>query len=253
MDILIVEDEKHAALRLEKQLKQCNSSINIKAILSSVSEAIHWIKNNPAPDLAFFDIQLEDGLSFEIFDNVDFITPIIFTTAYDSFMVNAFKVNSIDYLLKPISSEDLINALNKFNNISDYYNYKTDKINQLLEAIKQPDNSVKRRFMISYGDKIKSVPVKDIAYFYSDEGITYLVTFDNQHYPLEYSIDTLEIHTDCKEFFRINRQFLISSTAIETIYSYPKGRYKVKLRPDSDKDTFVSWRRGFEFKTWLNS
>ncbi len=253
MKVLIIEDEKHAALRLEKQLKQYNAEIEVVAILSSVSETIAWIRNNQAPDLAFFDIQLEDGLSFDIFAKVDFLTPIIFTTAFDSFMINAFKVNSIDYLLKPINSEDLKKAIEKFYALKDYFNPRMIHINQLLEYVKPPENNYKSRFMISYADKLKSIAVNDIAYFFSEESMSFLITFDNMQYHIDYSMDVLEKLTDPKKFFRINRQFLINSEAIETIHTYPKSRYKVKLKPDTDKDTFVSWRRGFEFKIWLNS
>lgn len=249
MNTIIIEDENLSAQRLELMLKKYDANINVLAILPSVEESVHWLRKNDAPDLVFMDIHLEDDLCFKIFELAPLTSPVIFTTAYDEYMVKAFKVNSIDYLLKPINYVELMAAIDKYKAIKEQFT-KPD-FDTLLQYIGQRAPEYKTRFMITIGTKIRSIETVDIAYFYSDEKITFMVTKEGQQLPIDFSLDKLNSLLDPAQFFRINRQFLIGFGAIQTVHTHFKGKLKLDLAPKSKLDVFVSGDRMADFKDWL--
>ncbi|AUD01653.1 LytR/AlgR family response regulator transcription factor [Spirosoma pollinicola] len=250
MNVVLIEDEDRTARQLVRLLKKYEPSINILAQLPSVSETVAWFKDHPLPDLAFMDIHLEDGLVFNVFEQLQLRLPIIFTTAYDEYMLKAFKVNSIDYLLKPIDYDELVAALDKFKAVRN--SSTTPDLNTLLQLLQKPQTvGFKERFMISLGTKIHSVEVSDIAYFYTEEKATFLVNKAGQFMPLEYSLDQLLGLLNPSLFFRVNRQFLVARPAIQAIHTYSAGKLKLNLQPSAKEDVFVSLSRLSEFKDWL--
>lgn len=249
MNTIIIEDENLTAQRLEGMLKKYDANIRVLATLPSVVESVEWLRKNDAPDLVFMDIHLEDDLCFKIFELAPLTAPVIFTTAYDEYMVKAFKVNSIDYLLKPINFVELIAALDKYKALKEQFS-KPD-FNTLLQYIGQRTPEYKTRFMITVGTKIRSIETADIAYFYSDEKITFLVTRDGQHLPIDFSLDKLTGLLDPKHFFRASRQFLVGFDSIQTVHTHFKGKLKLDLTPKSKLEVFVSGDRMTDFKDWL--
>jgi two-component system LytT family response regulator len=249
MNTIIIEDENLTAQRLEGMLKKYSPNIRVLATLPSVAESVDWLRKNDAPDLVFMDIHLEDDLCFKIFELAPLSSPVIFTTAYDEYMVKAFKVNSIDYLLKPLNYLELIAALDKYKALKEQYS-KPD-FNDLLQYIGQRGPEYKTRFMITAGTKIRSIGTAEIAYFYSDEKITFMVTREGQHLPVDFSLDKLTTLLDPKQFFRASRQFLIGFSAIQTVHTHFKGKLKLELVPKSKLDVFVSGDRMTDFKEWL--
>lgn len=252
MNIIILEDEELAARRLETMIKQFDPSINIMAKIESVEEAIQWFKTNPEPDLIFLDIHLEDDLSFAIFDKVEVKSPIIFTTAFDEYAIKAFKLKSIDYLLKPISQDDLNKAILKYQDWNKVNSPLVD-MQSLFELINKKVPTYKNRFSITVGTKIKSFDISEIAYFYSQSSITFMVTNDNMEYPLDYSLDYLISLIDPMQFFRINRQYLVKMKSIANVHVFPKSHLKIDLIPARKEDVFVSIDKVTKFKDWLNS
>ena len=250
INILIIEDEEPAANRLKKMVTELQPGANVLENIVSVNSAITWFKENPLPDLIFSDIQLSDGLSFEIFKNVEVQCPVIFITAYDQYAIDAFKVNSIDYLLKPIKKDDLQAALNKFNKLNNKDATALD-INKVLEAFNPSKNEYKTRFIVRYGEHIKTIKIEEVAYFYTEDKINFLNTNEGRRYTIDYNLDNLESVLDPKVFFRINRQFIISIHAISEMFTYSKSRVLVKLIPPSKHETIVSTERSGDFKLWL--
>lgn len=250
INILIIEDEEPAANRLKKMVTELEPHAKVLDNIVSVNSAIAWFKLNPSPDLIFSDIQLSDGLSFEIFKNVEVQCPVIFITAYDQYAIDAFKVNSIDYLLKPIKKDDLRAALNKFKKLNSRDTPALD-INKVLEAFNPPKTDYKTRFIVRYGEHIKTIRIEDVAYFYTEDKINFLTTNEARRYTIDYNLDALESMLDPKTFFRINRQFIISIHAISEMFSYSKSRVLIKLSPPSRHDTIVSTERSGDFKLWL--
>ena len=250
MKVVIIEDEQLTAQRLEGMLKKFDSDIEIMATLPSVSESVEWFKANTDPDLIFMDIHLEDGQCFSIFEKINLELPVIFTTAYDEYMIKAFKVNSIDYLMKPVNSEELINAIEKYKRLHEQQKDK-ENIGNFLQAIQTKEADYKQRFLISMGSRLKTVEAADINYFYSSEKVTFLVTKDNQRYPIEFSLDKLAAILNPQNFYRINRQILIGLNAIININVYPKGRLKIEVAPAFKEDVLVSLDKVVEFKEWL--
>ncbi|MBK8966747.1 MAG: response regulator transcription factor [Lewinellaceae bacterium] len=249
MNTIIIEDEALTAQRLEGMLKKYDAGIHVLAILPSVAESVQWLRQHDAPDLVFMDIHLEDDLCFKIFELAPLTAPVIFTTAYDEYMIKAFKVNSIDYLLKPVNLIELIAALDKYKTLKEQFS-KPD-FNTLLRSIGQSAPEYKSRFMITVGTKIRSIETADIAYFYSNEKITFLVTRDGQHLPIDFSLDKLVSLLDPRQFFRISRQYLVSFPAIQTVLTHFKGKLKLELAPKARQDVFVSGDRMTDFKDWL--
>ncbi|HEX9958246.1 MAG TPA: LytTR family DNA-binding domain-containing protein [Fibrella sp.] len=255
MNILIIEDEDLTADRLEELVQQYDSSINILAKLPSVRETVQWIKENratnrPQPDLILMDIHLEDDLCFRIFEQVDLQVPIIFTTAFDEYMIRAFKVNSIDYLLKPVSYDSLVAALQKYQSMKRQFT-QTD-LESLKEAMGLQKTDYKTRFLINVGTRLRTIETTDVAYFYSEEKITLLVTKDNQRLPIDYSLDKLTPILNPADFFRANRQFLLSLSAIKNIHTYSNSKLKLELQPDPKTEVFISKEKVSGFKEWLD-
>lgn len=249
MNTIIIEDESLTARRLEEMLKKCNSGIRVLATLPSVAESVEWLRKNDTPDLVFMDIHLEDDLCFKIFELAPLTSPVIFTTAYDEYMIKAFKVNSIDYLLKPVNLVELMAALDKYKALKEQFS-KPD-FNTLLQYIGQRAPEYKTRFMITVGNKIRSIETADIAFFYSDEKITFMVTRDGQHLPVDFSLDKLTTLLDPRQFFRTSRQYLVGFPAIQTVLTHFKGKLKLELAPKARHEVFVSGDRMTDFKDWL--
>jgi len=250
INILIIEDEEPAANRLKKMVTELEPDAIVLDNIVSVNSAIAWFKQNPSPDLIFSDIQLSDGLSFEIFKNVEVQCPVIFITAYDQYAIDAFKVNSIDYLLKPIKKEDLQVAINKFKKLNRSETPSLD-INKVLEVFNSPKTEYKTRFIVRYGEHIKTIKIEEAAYFYTEDKINFLTTNEGRRYTIDYNLDALESMLDPKTFFRINRQFIISINAISEMFSYSKSRVLIKLNPPAKHETIVSTERSGDFKLWL--
>ena len=252
MKVLIVEDEKMAANRLEKLLLELDETIEILDKLDSVKRTIKWLEENEA-DLLFFDIQLADGLSFEILEQVEVKTPIIFTTAFDEYAIKAFKVNSIDYLLKPIDPKDLKNALDKYHERFSV-NKQTNGIDMqaLAIAMNQLTKRYKERFVVKIGEHIKTVEVKDIRYLYSQEKMTFVNDIHNKKYIIDYTLEQVGDLIDPEEFYRINRKYLISMKAIKDIVAYSNSRLRIVLKDSDEMDAIVSREKVQDFKRWLD-
>ncbi|CAN5618624.1 LytTR family DNA-binding domain-containing protein [soil metagenome] len=250
MNVVIIEDEDRTARQLERLLKKYDPSVQVLTQLPSVKAAVAWFSEHAQPDLAFMDIHLEDGLAFRIFEQLTLTVPVIFTTAYDEYVLKAFKVNSIDYLLKPVDYEELVAAMEKFKTIQ--RQPVLPGLNALLQLIQKPQtSSFKERFMVTIGTKIHSIEVVDIAYFYSEEKATFLLTKAGQLLPLEYSLDQLSGLVNPGHFFRVNRQCIVARTAIQAVHAYSAGKLKLDLLPVSRHEVFVSMSRLSEFKDWL--
>ncbi len=250
MKALIIEDEAFAARRLENMIKEIDPKIDVVAKLESVSESVAWLKTNVQPDLIFLDIQLEDDLSFAIFEQVQVRSKIIFTTAFDEYAIKAFKLNSIDYLLKPINQDELSRAIDKFRSWTTETSPVIDAV--MLRDLLRPQQAYRERFMVTVGDKLKTIYVSDIAYFFSAAGITFVVMQTKSQYSLDFSLDNLKDMLNPKDFFRVNRQFLIGLKSIEKVVVYPKSRLKLVLNPPTEADLFVSIDKAPEFKQWLD-
>lgn len=251
MKVVIIEDEFLTAQRLDAMISKYDPAIDVQAILPSVAEAVSWFKNNPDPDLVFMDIHLEDGQSFSIFETINLEVPVIFTTAYDEYMIRAFKVNSVDYLMKPLNYDELVHAVDKYKKFHERSGAEQDNLSTLIQSVQPKETGYKDRFLISVGSRLKTVELTDIQYFFSADKITFLVTADQQRYPVDYSLDKLAQVLNPKDFFRINRQMMVKLQAIANIHVYPKGKLKVDLSPLFKEDVFVSIDKVTEFKEWL--
>jgi two-component system, LytTR family, response regulator LytT len=251
MKILIIEDEEPAAKRLQKMLLEIEPTAVLTDNIVSVSSAIKWFKENELPDLIIADIQLSDGLSFEIFKAVEILCPIIFTTAYDQYAIEAFKVNSIDYLLKPIKKDELDSAVSKFKKIKPAVPSPAIDINQLLKSFANPAAGYKKRFVVRYGEHIKTINIEEVAFFYTEDKVNFLTTKEGRRFTIDFNLDTLEAMLDPKDFFRINRQYIIGIKSIAEMFAYSKSRVLVKLNPPAKHETIVSTERSAEFKLWL--
>ena len=250
MNIIIIEDEKPAARLLQRKVEKLGLQIN--TLLHSVEESIRWFQNNPHPDLIFLDIQLSDGLSFEIFENIDIKSAVIFTTAYDEYALRAFKLNSIDYLLKPIDEDDLEIAVNKFksrNQLSTNLSLDFEMIKKML--LNPIDREYKKRFTIKLGQQLKMVSIVDVECFYSENKGTYLHTFDNRDYLLDLTLEQLESEIDPKDFYRISRKFIIPMNGIKEIQIYSNSRLKVILPTYKADEVIVAREKVSDFKNWL--
>ena len=250
MNILIVEDEALAADRLEKILKEITPDINVLAKIGSIKESVKWLMLNSA-DLIFLDIQLSDGLSFSIFDQVSVQTPVIFTTAYDQYAIKAFQLNSVSYLLKPIRKNELAESLQKYKSLKSAFSIDFDN---LLSAIQGNKPEYRKRFLIQIADKFRKVEVEDIAFFYASDRNVFLTTLDGHSYPMDISLDSLENVIDPALFFRINRKYIVSMKSIANMFAWSRSRIKLVLKPatDDEMDTIVSIDRTADFKKWMN-
>lgn len=250
MNIIIIEDEKPSARLLQRKVEKLG--FQITTLLHSVEEAIHWFQNNSHPDLIFLDIQLSDGLSFEIFDAVDIKSAIIFTTAYDEYALRAFKLNSIDYLLKPIDEDDLEIAVNKFKSRQP----KAAPLSLDFETIKKmlanPEvKTYKKRFTIKTGQHLKMINIDEVECFYSENKGTYLHTLDNRDYLLDGTLEQLESDLDPKDFFRVSRKFIVPMKNIKDIVVYSNSRLKLILPTYKEDEVIVSREKVNDFKNWI--
>lgn len=251
MKTIIIEDEKPAARLLQRKLEKIKIKVDI--LLHSVEEAIDWFTENEHPDLIFLDIQLSDGLSFEIFEKVEIKSAIIFTTAYDEFALRAFKLNSIDYLLKPIDEDDLELAVSKYKERLP----QKEKLQLDFEAIKKMlgnpfEKEFKKRFTVKIGQHLKVISVEEVECFFSENKGTYIHTFDNRNYLIESTLEILEQELDPDKFYRISRKFIIPITAIKEIVLFSNSRLKVILPSYNDEDVVVSREKVSQFKEWIN-
>ncbi len=250
MNILIIEDEKPAARLLQRKIEKLG--LPVHHLLHSVEESLRWFSTNPHPDLIFLDIQLSDGLSFEIFEKVDIKSAIIFTTAYDEYALRAFKLNSIDYLLKPIDEDDLEAAVNKFKNRSTVVSTSGLDFDMIRRMLVNPlEKTYKKRFTIRMGQQLKMIEVADIECFYSENKGTYLHTFENRDYLLDTTLDQLEGELDPTDFIRVSRKFIIPMKAIKEINVYSNSRLKIILPTYKEDEVIVSRERVAGFREWL--
>jgi DNA-binding LytR/AlgR family response regulator len=248
MNCLIVEDEKVAAVRLSGLIKKYDPTIDILGIVQSVKNAVQWINTKQSPDLIFMDIQLADGLSFEIFEQTIVKTPVIFTTAYDEYALKAFKVNSIDYLLKPVDLNELKNAIDKFKVNTLPKEIPVQVFDHILQSLTK---NYKNKFVIKAGEHIKVFATNDIQCFYIMEKYTFLQNNSGRDYAISYSLDQLEELLDPSKFFRINRKFIVSSSAISDIVHFSNSRLQVKLHSNTSDDLIVSREKVQDFTKWL--
>jgi len=252
MKILIVEDEELAVKKLQKTLAAIDSDSTVVGITDSIKSSVEWLKQNPAPDLILMDIELADGQSFAIFNLTEVKSPVIFTTSYDEYALKAFKVNSIDYLLKPVQKEDLEDALKKFHALKSQHTmgFNMDSLVKELQQKLQP-REYRKRFLVKNGQKLLSVEIKDIAYFYSDGRLNFFKTHDNKKFIIDYTMDDLEELLDPEHYFRISRSFFVSIASIDKIDDYFGNRLILNLKPSVDKEALVSREKVADFKKWM--
>ena len=246
MKAVIIEDEEGAVQRMRRLLKEMDPSVEVIADIPTVEEAIHWFGTHTAPDIAFFDVRLADGKSFEIFEAIDVDCPIVFTTAYDEYALRAFKVNALDYLLKPIQKLELEQAIVRIRNWGAVRN-----LSQLAKHGAEAHSLPAKRFLIRYGDHFKVVEPDQIAYFHSLLKNTFLRTREGKDLPMDLSLDKLEKQLDPLRFIRLNRQLIVQVDSIKELLAYSKSRLKVILDPPYDADAVVSSERSSTFKRWL--
>jgi two-component system, LytTR family, response regulator len=250
---LIIEDERPAAEHLLRLLSRVDPKIEISLVIPSVDEAVAWFSKNPMPDLIFLDVQLSDGLSFEIFDHVDITCPVIFTTAYEEYAIKAFKFNGIDYLLKPVSSDDLRYAIERFTSTN---NNQRESSIQILrykvdQVMKSLTNKYKSRFIVNVGVHLKTVETVSVNLFYSLEKSTFILENTGKSYDINYSLDQVEKLVDPSQFFRISRKHIININAIADIIFYSGSRLKLKISGSRYDDILVSRSKITEFRKWL--
>jgi two-component system, LytTR family, response regulator len=250
MNVIIIEDEKPSARRLQRMLNTLQ--VDTEIMLHSVEESITWFQNNKHPDLIFLDIQLSDGLSFEIFETIEIKSAIIFTTAYDEYALQAFKLNSIDYLLKPIDDDELEKAVNKYKDRSVEKESVTLDFNDIKKLLVNPiDREYKKRFSIKVGQHLKLINIEDIECFFSENKGTYLHTSEGRNYLLDTTLDNLENELEPQTFFRINRKFFVNINAIKDMVSYTNSRLQIRLNSYNEHDVIVARERVKDFKNWL--
>lgn len=253
MNILIIEDETAASNRLKSMLRSIDPSISVLAVIDSIEDAVAWLLSHQEPDIIFADIQLSDGICFDIFRQVQPQCAVIFTTAYDEYAVDAFTVNSIDYLLKPIHAEDLKKSLDKYRTMKIVFgSEKNHPIQSLLSQLDRKKKAYKTRFLVKSGQSMKSVPTEEAAYFMIENQLVFLITHDNRRYLLEQTLDELEKNLDPDRFFRINRQMIIALSSVTAIHPYFNSRLKLDLTPGLDSEILVSRMKVGDFKIWLD-
>lgn len=259
MKILIVEDEDLAVKKIQKTLASVDSEAVITGITDSIKSTVEWIQQNPQPDLILMDIELADGQSFEIFNLVEIKSPVIFTTSYDEYALKAFKINSIDYLLKPVQKEELQAALSKFKKIKQAYagadtgeskDVNLDSLVKELQRKLQPKD-YRKRFLVKHAQKLVSVEMDEIAYFFSDGRLNFFKTNDNRKFVVDYTMDELQDMLDPAQYFRISRSFYVSVNCIDKIDDYFGNRLILQLKPVVDKEALVSREKVTDFKKWM--
>lgn len=255
MKILIVEDEELAAGRMMQLLKALEPDSELFGPFDTVISTVEHLKTNPGYDLIFLDIQLADGKSFAIFDQIKVETPVIFTTAYDEYALKAFDLNSIDYLLKPINKDKLNVALEKFRRLKSYFgeNNPNDQLYQLLKSLKTPTaTTYKDRFLVSRSDSMLPIKTDEIACFYAEEKAVFILTYENKRFIIPQTLEELDAKLDPHKFFRVNRQFITSADAVKKVHNYFNFKLKVETQPDPGFEVIVSRSRTADFKAWLS-
>ncbi len=250
----IVEDEALAVKKLTRLIEEVAPEFEILGHAGSITGAVEWLADNPAPDLIFMDIELSDGQSFEIFQQADVTCPVIFVTSYDEFALQAFKVNSVDYLLKPVQREDLAKALAKFGQMYKQPPAREFNLQRLLETLGgQADmhREFRTRFLVKHMQRFISVPVTDIAYFWSEGRVNFMRTHSGQKYIVDYKMEDLETMLDPRDWFRVSRQFIVSIPSVQQIHPYFNNRLKLYLKPESAEEVTVSRERVNDFKVWM--
>jgi two-component system, LytTR family, response regulator LytT len=254
MKILIVEDEELAVKKLQKTLLSIDRMVEVVGVTDSIKSTVDFLKQNSAPDLILMDIELADGQSFEVFNMVPVKNPVIFITSYDEYALKAFKVNSVDYLLKPVQKDELEAALNKYKelNVADS-NKSSSDINNLIKELqnKLQPKEYRKRFLVKQAQKLVSIEVEDIAYFYSDGRLNFFKTRDNKKFVVDYTMDELSDMLDPEKYFRISRSFYVSVDSIDQIHDYFGNRLLLNLTPALDKEALVSREKVMDFKKWM--
>jgi two-component system, LytTR family, response regulator LytT len=250
MKILIVEDEELAVKKLQKTLAAVDSTAEVVGTADSIKSTVEWLQENKQPDLILMDIELADGQSFQIFNLAEVKSPVIFTTSYDEFALKAFKVNSVDYLLKPIQKDELETALNKFKKLKSNTDVNINSLVKELQQKLQP-KEYRKRFLVKHGQKLVSVETGEIAYFYSDGRLNFFKATDNKKFVVDYTMDELEDMLDPKAYFRISRSFYVSVNSIAKIDDYFGNRLILGLKPEVDKEALVSREKVTDFKKWM--
>ena len=255
MNILIVEDEELAVKKLQKTLSSVEPDANVVAVTDSIKSTVEWLRENEQPDLILMDIELADGQSFEIFNLTEVKSPVVFTTSYDEYALKAFKVNSIDYLLKPVQKEDLQKSLHKFKSLAFRQREQKDGVSmeniiRELQHRLQP-KEYRKRFLVKNGQKLVSIEVDDIRYFFSDGRLNFFKTADNKKFVVDYTMDELEDMLDPEKYFRTSRSFYVSINSIEKIDDYFGNRLILQLKPSVDKEALVSREKVSDFKKWM--
>jgi DNA-binding LytR/AlgR family response regulator len=251
-NVLIIEDEPQAAQRLQTLIEDSIPGVNVLGKLDSVERSIKWIREHAMPDLIFIDIQLADGISFQIFEQCEVRSPVIFTTAYDEYALKAFKVNSIDYILKPVDKDDLNAALKKYHSLAKFTDQSKEMLESIGEAVKMLTRKYKTRFVLKVGEHLKSIEVNEVLFFFSLEKVTFAKLSDGRKHIIDFTLDQLEGVLDPQKFFRINRKYIVAAAAIQDMVSYTNSRLRLVLKTSDDNDIIVSRERVQEFKDWLD-
>ncbi len=252
MNILIIEDEPQAAQRLQELVLKTKAEARVLGILDSVKSAVAWFKKNTASDLVLMDIQLADGISFEIFEQIEVNAPVIFTTAYDEYALKAFKVNSVDYLLKPIDEYEFLQAIRKYESVKGTSSSSVQMLERIGNAMQMLSKKYKERFVTKIGEHLKFIEVSEILYFFSADKVTFCRAIDNRNHILDYTLDQVEALLDPERFFRINRKYIIRVEAIVDMISHVNSRLRLVLKGSDDADIIVSRERVQDFKNWLD-
>ncbi len=252
MNVLIIEDEPQAARRLQTLIKNILPEATLLDTIDSVKKSVLWFEQNDAPDLIFMDIQLGDGISFQVFEQVKIKAPIIFTTAYDEYALKAFKVNSIDYILKPVDETELKNAILKFKSVFASAPVQTQLMENISLAMSMLTKKYKERFVIKVGEHLKSIETNEIFFFFSLEKTTFAQTKEGRKHILDFTLDQLQELLEPQRFFRINRKYIVALDSLQDMISYTNSRLKLILKTSNDDDIIVARERVQEFKTWLD-
>ena len=257
MKVFIIEDEELAVKKLRKTLESVDETAEVVGVAESIRASVNWLQANPSPDLILMDIELCDGQSFEIFDKVEVNSTVIFTTSYDEYALKAFKVNSVDYLLKPVQKEDLKAALAKLRHMKEMYGGQSNaaslNVENLVKELQQKlqPKEFRKRFLVKHAQKLVSVEIEEIAYFYSDGRLNFFKTYDNRKFVVDYTMDELEEMLDPARYFRISRSFYVSINSIDQIHDYFGNRLLLHLKPPVDKESIVSREKVTDFKMWM--
>jgi two-component system, LytTR family, response regulator LytT len=258
MKILIVEDEELAVKKITKTLAGVDPTAEIAGVTDSIKSTVEWLENNPSPDLILMDIELSDGQSFEVFSRTDVKSAVVFTTSYDEYALKAFKVNSIDYLLKPVQKEDLETALNKYKQMKEMYKTGSGtssdfNMDLLVKELRQKlqHKEYRKRFLVKHAQKLVSIETDEIAYFFSDGRLNFFKTTDNKKFVVDYTMDELEEMLDPDRYFRISRSFYISVESVDQIHEYFGNRLLLYLKPAVEKEAIVSREKVTDFKKWM--